>query len=216
MYSRFNNVKTFDMQVYCTNCGSSLNGNESYCSKCGFRIIKSNSTNKPTSVRNNINNRFRIIFLGIAIILIVALYLFPKLKSKDINKENNSENFTEKIKIDKNSELESIAPKEEQDSQATSQYENPDDVVGVYADMCPGMTTGTITISKTGAGYLFKETFTGGRKAYTKSLMYENKGGKHYFFIIPSEAGDYYVLEKNGDLSSYDSQGYISYASRKK
>lgn len=121
-----------------------------------------------------------------------------------------------KLKNENNKELKSITQKEEQDSHTNAQYGNPEDVVGEYADMCPGMTTGTIKISKTGKEYLFKETFTGGRKAYIKSLKYENKGGKHYFYIIPSEAEDYYVLEKNGDLSSYDSQGYISYASRKK
>jgi len=204
------------MQVYCTNCGSSLNGTESYCSKCGSHIIKSSSTNSPTSERSNNNNRYGLIFLGIAIILVVALYLFLKQKPQDISKENDSKIATEILKSDNNRELKSITPKEENDSQSTSQYGNPDDVVGEYADMCPGMTTGTITISKTGTGYLFKETFTGGRKSYIKSLKYENKGGKHYFYIIPSEAGDYYVLEKNGDLSSFDSQGYISYASRKK
>jgi len=119
-----------------------------------------------------------------------------------------------KLKSENNIELKSGTPKEEQDSQSTTQYENPDDVVGKYADMCPGMTTGIITISKAGTGFLFKETFAEGRKAYIKSLKYENKGSKHYFFIISSEAGDYYLLEKNGDLSSFDSKGYISYASR--
>lgn len=204
------------MQEYCTNCGSSLNDNESYCCKCGFHLRKSNITNSPTSDRTNNNNRFGLILLGIAIILVVVLYLFPKHKLQDINKVKDSENSTEILKSDNNGELNSITPKEDKDSQASSQYGNPADVVGEYADMCPGMTTGTITITKAGTGYIFKETFTGGRKAYIKSLKYENKGGKHYFFIIPSAASDYYILEKNGDLSSYDSQGYISYAKRRK
>jgi hypothetical protein len=121
-----------------------------------------------------------------------------------------------KLKNENDKKFQRVIQKEEQDSQTNAQYENPEDVIGEYADMCPGMTTGTITISKAGKEYLFKETFTGGRKDYSKSLKYKNIGGKHYFFIIASEAGDYYVLEKNGDLSSYDRQGYISYALRKR
>ena len=121
-----------------------------------------------------------------------------------------------KLKNGNEKEFQRITQKEGQDYQTNAQYENPEDVIGEYVDMCPGMTTGTITISKAGKEYLFKETFAGGRKDYIKSLKYENIGGKHYYFIIASEAGDYYTLEKNGDLSSYDRQGYISYASRKK
>lgn len=204
------------MQEYCTNCGSSLNGNESYCSKCGFHLRKSNITNSPASERTNNNNHFGLMLLGIAIILVVVLYLFPKHKLQDINKEKDSENSTEILKSDNNGQHKNITLKEDKDSQANSEYGNPDDVVGEFVDMCPGMSTGTITITKAGTGYIFKETFTGERKAYIKSLKYENRGGKHYFFIIPSAAGDYYILEKNGDLSSYDSQGYISYAERKK
>ena len=192
--------------INCPKCNKAISQNISHCPYCGYTIKQ-----KDEKYGN-------MVAIGLGVVLIIfAVAIFTQKKSENnSNSKNNSEYPTNFQEQNTNKGNESPNLEEKQDSQTTSGYENPDDVVGEYADMCPGMTTGTITISKTGSGYLFKETFTGGRKAYIKSLKYENKGGKHYFYIIPSAAGDYYVLEKNGDLSSYDNQGYISYASRKK
>ncbi len=192
--------------INCPKCNKAISDGISNCPYCGNKI------KRPHEKYGNM------VAIGLGVVLIIfAVAIFTQKKSENnSNSKNNPENSTNFPEKNTNKGNESPNLEEKQDSQTTSGYENPDDVVGEYADMCPGMTTGTITISKTGAGYLFKETFTGGRKAYIKSLKYENKGGKHYFYIIPSETGDYYVFEKNGDLSSYDNQGYISYASRKK
>lgn len=88
-----------------------------------------------------------------------------------------------------------------------------DQIVGKWNDLTPGFK-GVITIIKKNGSFYFKEILTGSSKTYEKSLTFINKYGKSYFYIIGSEAGDYYLLKENGDLECYDNIGYISRANR--
>lgn len=67
----------------------------------------------------------------------------------------------------------------------------------------------TIIIKKVGASYSLEEIYSEG-SSQTINLLTEKTGNEERLYETPSNAfGDYMVIESNGRLSFYDSQGFI-------